>query len=214
MTPWVRLIAFSAFATLASLNVAAPTPRPANESFEWPVAEGWRKETIPFPLEFAKELPFSGVEEIRFAPGMFKPGEDGFWSYAFVWWLDGRPQLGAAELESALRRYFAGLITDVAKEKAYPIDPARFTASLHVMPGSTERIGHTVQAFAGTVDSYDPFATGKPIVLNLDVWVWDCAEAGKRTVMVLASPKPANAPIWSALRARRDEFKCHRSSRG
>jgi hypothetical protein len=179
----------------------------------WPVADGWRKETIPFPLEFAKDLPFSGVEEIRFAPGMFKPGEEGFWSYVFVWWLDGHPPLGAAELESALKRYFAGLITDVAKEKGYPIDPARFAASIRSLPDAPARLGHAVRAFAGTVDSYDAFATGEPIVLNLEVWVWDCTANGKRVAIVLASPKPATEPIWNALRQRRDEFACHEPTR-
>jgi osmoprotectant transport system permease protein len=191
---------------------AADAP-PAKGSFQWPVAEGWRKETMAFPLEFAKDLPFSGIEEIRFAPGMFKPDMDGYWSYAFVWWLDGRPTLGAAELEHSLTRYFAGLITEVAKDKGFAIDPARFSSSIRAVPSSPEKLGHEFQAFAGTVDSYDAFATGKPIVLNLNVWVWDCAESGKRAVMVLASPKPQSAPIWKALHARRDEFICHELAR-
>jgi hypothetical protein len=97
----------------------------------------------------------------------------------------------------------------VAKDKGFAIDPARFAASIRELPNAPGKLGHKVQAFAGTVDSYDAFATGKPIVLNLDVWVWDCADTGKRAVMVLASPKPQSAPIWKALRARRDEFICH-----
>jgi glycine betaine/choline ABC-type transport system substrate-binding protein len=188
---------------------AGDAPPSDKGSFQWPVAEGWRKETMAFPLEFAKDLGFSGVEEIRFAPGMFKPDIDGYWSYAFAWWLDGRPTLGAAELERSLTRYFAGLITAVAKDKGYAIDRARFSASIRALPRSSGKLGHEVHAFAGTVESYDAFATGKPIVLNLDVWVWDCADSGKRVAMVLASPKPASAPIWKALHARRDEFICH-----
>ena len=41
----------------------------AAPSFTWPVPDGWRSETIPFPLEFAPSIPHRGVEEIRFAPG-------------------------------------------------------------------------------------------------------------------------------------------------
>ena len=215
------MTSFSRLAVLAMLAAAAchkATPKPAPQphveaTFRWPVPDGWRKETIFFPLGFAKELPFSGVEEIRFAPGMFKPGEEGFWSYAFVWWLDGRPSLGAGELEGALKRYFAGLITDVAKEKGYPIDPSRFAASVHAVPQPPAKLGHAVSAFAGTVDSYDAFATGEPIVLNVEVWVWDCGNAGKRVAMVLASPKPESERIWGALRERRDEFACHHATR-
>src|SRR5262245_21994624 len=146
----------------------------ATGSFQWPVPEGWRQEMIPFPLEFAPDLPYEGVEELRFSPGMFKPEQGGYWSYAFVWWLDGRPELDAAQLSSSLRRYFAGLCTSVAKEKGQTIDPARFSASLRAVPNSSRKLGHTVAAFSGSVDSYDPFATGKPIALNVEVWVWDC----------------------------------------
>lgn len=199
-----RLAVLFALALLGACREA-----PATGTFEWPLREGWRKETIPFPLEFARELPFSGVEELRFAPGMFKPEAQGFWSYAFAWWLDGQPPLGASELERALLPYFAGLITEVAKEKRYAIDPARFSVSLHPSTGAREKAGHAVQAFTGSAELYDAFATGKPITLNLEVWVWDCAEAGKRVALVLASPKPSTERIWEALRERRDEFACH-----
>jgi hypothetical protein len=178
-------------------------------SFQWPLHEGWRKETIPFPLGFAPELNYAGVEELRFSPGMFKPDQADYWSYAFVWWLEGRPTLDAAELTASLQRYFAGLCTSVGTEKGYPIDPAKILASLHAVASPKHRLGHAVAAFAGTVESYDPFVTGKPIVLNVDVWVWDCDRSGKRVASVLVSPQPASAPIWSSLRERRHEFVCH-----
>ena len=178
-------------------------------SFQWPLPEGWRQETIPFPLGFAPDLPYQGVEELRFSPGMFKPEQRDYWSYAFVWWLEGRPALDAPELNASLTRYFAGLCTSVAKDKGQTVDPAKFSASLHAVAGAQRKLGHAVSAFAGTVDSYDPFAAGKPIVLTVDVWVWDCDRSGKRAVMVLASPKPSGAPVWISLRQRRDEFACH-----
>jgi len=210
--PWARLLAAKALAVVIALGLsrAAEAPRSGNGAFEWTVVDGWRQETIPFPLEFAPGLPFSGLEEIRFAPGMFKPDADGYWSYAFAWWLEDRPTLGAAELESSLRRYFAGLIGAVGKEKGFAIDPARFSASMHAADRPPAKLGHPVQAFAGTVHSYDAFTTGKPIVLNLEAWVWDCAVAGKRAAIVLASPRATSDPIWKSLRARRDEFHCHR----
>lgn len=177
-------------------------------SFQWPLPQGWKEETIPFPLEFAPELPYQGVEELRFSPGMFKADQEDYWSYAFVWWLDGRPVLDAAELSSSLKRYFTGLCTAVAKDKGHPVDAARFAASVHALAGARKQ-DHAVAAFAGTVDAYDAFVTGKPIVLNVEVWVWDCDRSGKRAALVLASPKPASAPIWSSLCQRRDAFACH-----
>ncbi|HJQ98428.1 MAG TPA: hypothetical protein VJ826_08940 [Candidatus Polarisedimenticolaceae bacterium] len=181
----------------------------ASGSFQWPIPEGWKHETIPFPLEFAPDLTYQGVEELRFAPGMFRPDEAGYWSYAFVWWLDGRPTLGVGELNASLELYFRGLCTSVAKDKGQTVDPESFSASMRLVNSAPRKLGHTVTSFTGTVDSYDPFATGKPIVLNVEVWVWDCDLSGKRAVMVLASPKPQNAAIWTSLRKRRDEFICH-----
>jgi hypothetical protein len=77
----------SSFILLLLCAVAA-VPGTAQESVEvpfyLPTPEGWRTETIPFPLEFAPELDYEGLEELRFAPGMFKEGSADFWSYAFV----------------------------------------------------------------------------------------------------------------------------------
>src|SRR4051794_9456116 len=89
--------------TLLLLLGACAAPRPpapppeqtrsaaASPSFTLPLPPGFRTETIPFPLGFAPDLPYRGVEELRFAPGMFQPGAPDFWSYAFVWWLEGNP---------------------------------------------------------------------------------------------------------------------------
>lgn len=56
---------------------AAPSEAQAVAAdFTLPIPEGWRTETIPFPLEFAPELSYEGYEELRFSPGMFKAGDE------------------------------------------------------------------------------------------------------------------------------------------
>jgi hypothetical protein len=209
-----------AAAAAAGCQTAAPKPdsaEPEREeapapaaSFEWTKPEGWKTETIPFPLEFAPEIRLQGVEELRFAPGMFKPDQPGYWSYAFAWWLDGEPALGQAELEQSLLAYFQGLTTAVGKEKGRKIDPGRFRVTVRPSSGAPAKEGHNVQAFSGTAELYDAFATGKPISLNMEIWVWDCPVAGKRVALVLASPRPTSEPIWKDLAQRRDELLCHR----
>lgn len=79
----------------------------------WTVPAGWKSETIPFPLDFAKTLPHRGVEELRFAPGMFDPAAPGYWSYTFVWRTEDVAALGAADLDRELTAYFRGLIGEV-----------------------------------------------------------------------------------------------------
>src|SRR5436189_154580 len=190
-TARAALLAATALAVAAGCQTAAPKPEPADRDEapapaakpEWPLPGGWKQETIPFPLDFAKDIPLQGVEELRFAPGMFKPEAPGYWSYAFAWWLDGEPALGQAELERSLLSYFQGLTTEVAKEKGRTLDPGRFRVSVRPASGAPAKEGHTVQAFSGTAELYDAFATGKPITLNLDVWVWDCPVAGKRVAL-------------------------------
>ena len=44
----------------------------------------WKGERIELPPTFAPKMKMEGIEEIRFAPGMFKPGEEDFFSYVFV----------------------------------------------------------------------------------------------------------------------------------
>jgi hypothetical protein len=64
----------------AAEPAAAPSVAPA-----WETPEGWRTETIPFPLEFAPALAYRGVEELRFPKAFLVPGDDWYFSYAFVW---------------------------------------------------------------------------------------------------------------------------------
>jgi hypothetical protein len=81
------------------------------------VPAGWKSEVIPFPLDFAPGISHRGVEELRFAPGMFDPKAGGYWSYAFVWRTEDPATLAAPILAAELTIYFRGLIGAVDAEK-------------------------------------------------------------------------------------------------
>jgi hypothetical protein len=205
----VRL-ALVCVAAVAAGCQTAPQPAPKQPlPFDWSTPSGWRSETIPFPLDFAENLPLTGLEELRFAPGMFKPEQPGYWSYAFVWWLEGKPALTAIELQDHLYNYFVGLTTAVGKDKNFVLQRSRFATQMQSAPAPESKSGHPVDAFVGTADLYDAFTTGQPIHLNLDVWVWDCSHKDHRVAVVLASPQASDTPIWNELRARRSEMACH-----
>jgi hypothetical protein len=106
-----------------------PPPPPAVKSEPWPTPAGWKSETIPFPLDFAPSLAHRGVEELRFAPGMFDPAAPGYWSYAFVWRVEDAAALDAKQLGDELTAYFRGLLAAVDKDLAGRSDEIAVTAT-------------------------------------------------------------------------------------
>src|SRR5215471_14982261 len=58
-----------------------------------PTPQGWTSEIIPFPIEFAPSINYSGVEDLRFTAGWGNAQTDEYWSYAFLWWLEGSPEI-------------------------------------------------------------------------------------------------------------------------
>jgi hypothetical protein len=85
----------------------------------WRVPVGFKTETIVFPLSFAPELPYVGVEEIRFSPGFFDPKAPAYFTYAFVWALRSpSPKTLTVDAQaSSLTTYFSGLMDNVGREK-------------------------------------------------------------------------------------------------
>jgi hypothetical protein len=55
----------------------------------------------------------------------------------------------------------------------------------------------------GTVETYDPFpmspAGGSKLTLNVEFYVADCVESGRRVLLGSASPKARPDPDWEAL---------------
>lgn len=181
---------------LACSPARAPEPAPAG--FIWPVPAGWKKETIPFPLDFAPELPYRGVEELRFMPGFFDPKAGGFWSYAFVWWVEGQPRLDAAILSANLRTYFVGLARAVAEGK-FPVDPSAFQVSL--APGED-------RGFRGTLRVLDAFKTHEMIDLLARIRVTTCGD--HTAVLAAIAPPPWTPEKTEALEALTRAFACGR----
>ena len=57
-------------------------------SYKLDVPAGWNVERIPFPIDFAPGINYTGVEDLRFTPGWEDLTSEEHWSYAFLWWLD------------------------------------------------------------------------------------------------------------------------------
>jgi hypothetical protein len=188
---------FACEAPLPDQPVVAGSP----SGLHWPVPAGWKHETFALPPDFAPEFPWQGTEDLRFMPGFFSPTAPDFWSYDFVWWLDQPPPFDAASLAAALTIYFRGLSTAVGASK-YELDASRYRAYLAAVPGSSP------PRIAGQVFTYDPFATGLPIILNVEAELRACPGTGQFAIVVALSPKDTADSVWSALRAAASALEC------
>jgi hypothetical protein len=190
---------------LISVGAFAGDEDVAAGTFFLPTPDGWRTETIPFPLGFAPELEYEGVEELRFAPGMFKAGSEDFWTYAFVWWISDGSSLDPVGLAKDLEFYFAGLTRAVAPERGFDASGATHEVQL----ATSDDGGHDSEIdLIGGATIFDPFATGETISLNIRVQQILCPGEGGLAVVFELSPQPYDHTVWSTLIGIRAGFRC------
>lgn len=186
--------------------VAAPSTAqdPVEVPFFLPTPEGWRTETIPFPLEFAPDLEYEGLEELRFAPGMFQEGSSDFWSYAFVWWVPEGTGFETERLQKDLERYFQGLTTAVAEARDFDPGEPDYDVQLELTESST--LDHP--QWEGTAATYDVFVTRKPIQLDVRMDIIPCPLQGHVAAIFQLSPQPRDHSIWEVLESLHRDFRC------
>lgn len=168
----------------------------------------WRFERIDFPLPFAPDLKYEGFEELRFAPGMFNAKSDTYFTYVFAMKLTNGAKLDASALKSMFETYFQGLCKAVSKGTEFKIDGSKIMAK--VAEDHFESPG--ARHFHMTMQSFDPFVTGEPLTLHLEIITLDKAPDDLR-LFAAVSPKPKDAPVWKLLRTLKTEFhKRHTTS--
>ena len=197
---------------LASLLLAALLPLRAEkpETFHWETGPGWFGERIPLPPSFAPEMAWKGIEEIRFAPGMFKPDRPDFFSYALVFSLHPDANLSPAGLRKQILLYYQGLSSRVSAGKGRKVDVSKFSVELRPakdLSGSAPEQAENPAAYLATLKWVEPFATAKPQNLHLEIHAWK-DKARKRTYLFFcASPQAPDAPIRKTLRSIRAAFR-------
>jgi hypothetical protein len=163
----------------------------------WPTPAGWRAEAFRFPLDFAKDIPHAGLEDVRFAPSFFDPKAPTYFSYSFAWVLDDPALPAGPQLADELRRYFYGLAVAVGEEKHATVDANAFRATVDTAPNGNS---------LGEVQALDPFNDDRPVVLHLDATQTSCG--AKKVLLVTLSPRPPGDATWSTLLAQRATFQC------
>ncbi|MBP7808038.1 MAG: hypothetical protein KA163_01980 [Bacteroidia bacterium] len=189
------------FILVLSLFTLSLSAQEMETPYDFPVPTGWGTEKIPFPISFAPEIPYKGIEEIRFVPGWSKATSDAYWSYTFLWYLDGKQKIDAKTLESHLKIYYEGLAAatkSVPREKLIPV----------VVKNKVEKTFSDYEAcFEGTVYMLD-YMSQKPMTLNYKIRLTTCKGEDKTFVFFKLSPQLYTHEVWKSLDKACNDFKC------
>jgi hypothetical protein len=153
------------------------------------VPPGWRHERLQLPPDFAPELAYRGIEDLAFAPGMFEPGSDSYFSYALALRLEGDVHVDEPMLTRFLDAYYRGLYHAAAEGRGFANDESTIRSTVQ-QDGAR---------FHATVHTFDSFTNGAALALALEISTHSAPRATE--ILGLASPLPSDAPIWKDLRA-------------
>lgn len=163
-------------------------------------AEKWGGERISLPTGFAPDMQVKGIEEIRFAPGMFNPDADDFFSYVFVFacpedtWTE-------AVIHREILTYYRGLSKSVSRGKVTEAKAGAFTFKLEAtkvedMPADAE----ASRAYAGVLQWIEPFKTLEPQTLHMEIATWKRAGVKRHYLFAGVSPRERAHALWKDLR--------------
>jgi hypothetical protein len=184
----------------------AGAAEPEKPPYQVPEPKGWGKETIELPPKFAPDMTWKGVEEIRFAPGMFKPEATDFFSYALLFWLPDDQKTDPKTVEKELLAYYRGLAKAVLESKKQKVDAGDFTLTIKDAKEKTGKRpgGEAYSASVAELKWTEPFATSKPQTLRIEIHTWPSAKHKRTCVFLCVSPQPETAEVWKTLREIRD----------
>ena len=167
----------------------------------------WAGERIKLPPSFAPKLGLKGIEEILFAPGMFKAEAKDFFTYVFLFALERKPELTPAVLRKELLVYYTGL--SKSRLGNPKLDTSKFTVKLSPLKenGPVAKGAVGAKSYRAEVYWIEPFTTKKFQTLNFELQTWKYAKSPYNYLFVCASPQKPSAPIWKTMRGIRASVK-------
>jgi hypothetical protein len=167
--------------------------------------EGWGIERFLIPVDFAPQIPYKGVEDIRFAQGWGDIKNKEYWSYAFLWCLDGSPAINADSIASHLNYYYDGLVARNIEKRNIPADMVIKTKTT-MSPVKTNH--GDLKTFEGKISMLD-YMGKKLMTLRCIVHLRKCAGTDKTILFHQLSPQPYSALIWTKLKKLWIDFECN-----
>ncbi len=161
----------------------------------------WFGERIALPPKgFAPDLGLKGIEEILFAPGMFKADQPDFFSYVFLFALEAKPVLDAKVLKKELFIYYSGL--SKARMDNPNLDTSGFGVKVTAVEGNdvSPKGAVHVKNYRAEVVWLEPFATKKMQTLYFELQTWQYKGSPYQYLFVCASPQKPDKPLWKTLR--------------
>ncbi len=195
---------------LAAGLLAAPAPaleetKPVPEKLSFKTE--WKGEVIALPASFAPEMKLKGIEEIRFAPGMFESGSASFFTYVFVFSVSGEQKLTGEVIRDEMLAYYRGLAKSVLAGKDVEADTAKFAFEIKKAEAAKDA-PEAFTRYSGKLGWIEPFVTAKPQVLHFELQAWSDPKTTRNYLFVCASPRIPSAadPTWKELRDIRRTF--------
>lgn len=195
--------------TLFSVTISGQEIKPEFDGHKWvapytlPIPKDWTIERFPVPVSFAPQITYKGVEDIRFTPGWGKVKSEDYWSYAFLWYLDGEVEMDSRIIERNLKAYYTGLVSvngrNIPVEKLIPVE----ISIQEVLKDKDD-----LKTYAGSVKMTD-YMEQKAIVLNCKVHLKSCPGENKTFIFYELSPQPLTHFIWLSLDKLWLDFKCN-----
>lgn len=145
----------------------------------------WTKEHFTFPINFAQEINYEGVEEAVFPKGWSSVEGPNFWSYCFAWSVKTSSPLSEIDFEKNLELYFNGLLG------------IETTTALFIKMDDSKS---TTKNYIGKIKLLETRYTNKPMTLNVLAENYYCEKEMKTSVLFKFSPKEFDDRVWQQLK--------------
>lgn len=199
---FIFLFFFLPFCSFSQSDSTEFDPKKWEPPYSLEIPTGWEVERFPIPISFAPKILYKGVEDIRFTPGWAKPATSEYWSYAFLWYLEGKQTLTANKIEANLKEYYTGLIA-VNKRDVSLTNTTEVRTVFKLV--ATQK--GDIKTFNGSIYMLD-YMSNKPIALYCKVHLRSCEGQDKTFVFYELSPKDYTEKVWQSLDGLWLGFKC------
>ncbi|MDB5090272.1 MAG: hypothetical protein JWR09_4266 [Mucilaginibacter sp.] len=170
-------------------------------TYTLPLPAKWGVEKIAFPIQFAPSIPYKGIEEIRFTPGWGDNKSAEYWSYTFLWFIEGSPVINLDTLKNCLTQYYNGLYLSNQKGNV-PTDKNFSQIQLKKIGKAKDDL----ETYEGKISTLN-FLNKLPLSLNARIHIRKYPAVNHTVVLYEISPQDFKHEVWGAMNGIVDGFK-------